>query len=384
MLASVSTDLISRIGWFLDCSSRRQCLEASKQFKGINYGSFIHLLTFKPTNISKIRELCRIFKHIKSVAPSCKCLKLRVDSIQYLSDEDAEHVLQAGDAACDAFARIDVEVYRCPNAVIATLLGAMQKTWNIYILAVQFMQTDVLSHDVVAALMNTPTFRNRYVMYTRQIGLLRGKELMSRVDCIKVLIDVQHPIHISFEHLEHCAEIVVNVMSSKVSIGHAHCITQLFMTDMIWESDDALLRSFVNLSEPSRLKFVDMSEKMMDVKSSHTFANFWYRVIEIFPKTCNFAYMTHIHNVNVIPKLKRMLELGAKSLTYHYYCQESYLISKVVKRLVPGVHVAPYTHATPAQRYVPSNALTQITEMKDVYEEMSPDMKAVWHWLAYM
>ena len=117
---------------------------------------------------------------------------------------------------------------------------------------------------------------------------------------------------------------------------------------------------------------------------SHAKDNILYRLVGHFPKDCEFIYTSTASNMLVPIFLKKMKAIGAQNLSYGYYSDDTYLLSKVLQKFVPGLKVCPFklyeSDLFQTSFYTPLSDLEDIGQ-DEIYEYLTPYTQEYWYYL---
>jgi len=77
-----------------------------------------------------------------------------------------------------------------------------------------------------------------------------------------------------------------------------------------------------------------------------------------------------------LPILKELMKRHGR-VSYGYFDQDSYLLSKVFQQVITDLRVVAYTYAF-RTAYIPSNQLCTLSTINDAYNALSDNVKTAW------
>lgn len=384
-MESISSDIVAFIGTFLRGPERRLCLETAKCFQPINHLNHSHYFEFLG-GADKLRNLQNTIEYVKKIKPICKFMVFvfwNIISLDELQIASLQHALFMANME-----KYDLHVHKCSCQVRSILLKCFEP-YSIRTLSVIFNVNDnILSTHIDELNMFKPETLELH-LNNKQFDLLNDPRLMSNVTNIRIILQSNFTHFISSINLEHLTnaslkEVVVDVAQTRVNIQCVERITHLIMRNLLNEDlnvDITFLRCFQK--DNLHLQTVTLIDELAGNNNNYSVMNnYWYLAMRVLPKTCTFQYITPSCNGYVIPMLQKMMELSS-SIEYLYNCDKTYLISKVVKKLIPNIQCRAFISDKYKKKYSPPEEIENISGFKDIYEHLDDTTKLFWFWLAH-
>jgi len=366
-------------------------MEVSRAMGVVHESCTQHELRFD-SDWEKFEHAMHILTYVKRVKPRCSKLKLWFRLLKahsmHMSLQDAKNILHNLVSFINSqFTELTVMIVHCDNEIVDAILEPLS-TIRIQAMTMQFYSRQRVSYSVQSKMKLLQTGEFHLVLHDAQLPLLLDVELMQLVTNIDVATARANVVNLMLLDGEH-VRVKLYVSNINMIIRGTNNIHELFLTDLIWTGHDGEEPSFplvnsIRQGGLARLERVSMIDKHHDVSMLHAFDNFWHILCATLPKTCSFQYMTHSHNMAIVPILRRMLEIlglpedATNRLTFANYDKDTYLLSKMVREFV-GVEGSSFCD-TFTEGYKPSEQLQKMT-LVDVYDNLSEDLRVVWYWL---
>ena len=385
-------ELFTHIGSFLPWQSRRNCLEASHKFLSINHAFNTHIIDIRNDNISKIEHYGEIVKYIKHIKPRCDTLYIEFGSLRQFHDEWCTRIQELADFVNTTFANVYLICGKCSYDVMETIVCTAFAGYKVkeYSLFMYPLDTTVPLERFRNLEKNIQTACTLDI-YDIHCNILQCKSLMSKVNKIKIIVNyTTNTPPISLEHVSNVGTVCLNISRSEVLIQHVQNVTELYIDNMATIPNQQTIANFLQSfhqhpGETSRIQKVCMIDSKYCLRNSGELSdNILYQLLHVLPRTCRISYVPQALNAYIIPILKRMRRIKP-SVEYHYYGNDSFLLSKVIKHFISDIKCDTYRHTINETVYVPPRSLEDVNTLSDVYQSFnSQDVKDVWHWLQYM
>ena len=386
-MESIPRDIVSLIGLWLKGSERRVCLETAKCFQPICHLNHAHYFEFL-RDVNKVSNLLNTINYVKKIKSNCKHIMFVFWNVTSIDDSQVISLQQA--LAMAKMETYDLHIHKCSSQVRSTLLKCFEP-YRIRNLSIIFKAIhDCNPNPNELNIFDLETLE--LYLHNQQFNLLNNSALMSKVTHILITSMYSSlPPSINLEHLTNAnlKEVLVDVAQPHVYIRGAERITHLIMRDLLNEdvSADASLVRYLCNNDKLRLKTMTMiDERARNNNNYSVMNNYWYVVMRVLSKTlkdtCTFQYLTPSYNGYVIPMLQKMMELNS-NVEYLYKCDETYMISKVIKKLIPNINCRPFVPEKYTRVYSPPEEIQNIDDFKGIYEQLDDTTKPFWFWLAH-
>ena len=361
-METLTPDIISHIGTFLDSSDRGSCGIASKLFMSIS-ASYEHHEIFCTQNnyVDKLIGFDGHIEHLLKIKPKLRTVKLTFYEISAFIFKGCI----ATDIADTNGVNIDVRVVSCFDA--STIIERLPRR-------VRHAEFDFHRYSV-GPIRDLPgstlslTLRNR-----TQLATLTDKTVMENCACITIDLDEDVMEVIDLENVKPTAFVALFVPSLNVHVHQPHKIHTFSLRN---RGDIFPYRGFYdslvadkNMTQ-SKMRYVVLWTvyPLLAWQEDHML----YKITKLLPADAEY-YVSPCYHPNSLLFLQKCC---AKHVRLLCTSHDEYVQCRIVQLIDRPYEI---THLA----YMPDYANETYETLADAFDALSPDLQSVWFWVRYL